>query len=47
VAGCCEHGNELSGYIKGGEFVRHRDRTGSGVHPDSYPMGTGDKEAGA
>jgi hypothetical protein len=21
VAGCCEHGNELSGSIKGGEFL--------------------------
>jgi hypothetical protein len=21
VAGCCEHGNEPSGYIKGGEFL--------------------------
>jgi hypothetical protein len=21
VAGCCEHGNELSGSIKGGEFI--------------------------
>jgi hypothetical protein len=25
VAGCCEHGNEPSGSIKGGEFVDYLD----------------------
>jgi hypothetical protein len=28
-------------------FLRHRLQTGSGAHPISYPIGTGDKAAGS